>query len=204
MPTTSQPHLSFSFMLGMMSASIAAAVMVGGATKLGIPVSTTHAVVGAVIGFSFVKTFNGLIWFKGKNGLGPVILSWVISPLFSGIWAAAVYAMARWYCFQVRAPQYPSSKIVICSALLVLLSPLFSVVFCKCSKPRCLLPICFSLSFINPHSCPAPTLSDSVAHRHSHSSALALLSLHVLCSTQSWVLLRMPFATSLHLSDTTR
>ena len=97
-------------MLGMMSASIAAAVMVGGATKLGVPVSTTHAVVGAVIGFSFVKTFNGLIWFKGKNGLGPVILSWVVSPLFSGIWAAVVYVMARWYCFQVKKQNMQSHE----------------------------------------------------------------------------------------------
>jgi PiT family inorganic phosphate transporter len=97
-------------MLGMLSASLAATMMVGGATRFGVPVSTTHAVVGSVIGFSFVKTTNGLIWFKGKNGLGAVMVSWLISPLFSGFVAAIVYVLARRYCFQVR--------LVLCRAVL--------------------------------------------------------------------------------------
>lgn len=90
------------FMLGMLSASTASVLMIGGATQFGIPVSTTHAVVGAVVGFSFVKTTKGIIWLQGKNGLGAVMLSWVVSPLLAGVIAAIVYVGARHYCFQVR------------------------------------------------------------------------------------------------------
>lgn len=95
----------------MLSASLAATGMVGGATKLGIPVSTTHAVVGSVIGFSFVKTTNGLIWFKGKNGLGAVMLSWIVSPLFAGVVAAIVYVLARHYCFQYAVKDAKTDEI---------------------------------------------------------------------------------------------
>ena len=94
-------HVTRRFMLGMMCASVAAATMVGGATFYGMPVSTTHAVVGAVIGFSFVRTTDGLIWFKGSSGLGPVMMSWVVSPLFAGIVAAVLYTAFRKFCFQV-------------------------------------------------------------------------------------------------------
>jgi hypothetical protein len=96
-------HATRRFMLGMMCASVAAAAMVGGATFYGMPVSTTHAVVGAVIGFSFVRTTDGLIWFKGSSGLGPVMMSWVVSPLFAGIVAAVLYTAFRKFCFQVSS-----------------------------------------------------------------------------------------------------
>lgn len=50
----------------MMSASIGAAICVGIATRLGLPISTTHAVIGAVAGFSFVETTEGIVWLDGN------------------------------------------------------------------------------------------------------------------------------------------
>lgn len=50
------------YALGMFSASVGAACCVGTATKMGLPISTTHAVIGAVVGFSFVETSEGVIW----------------------------------------------------------------------------------------------------------------------------------------------
>lgn len=93
----SQPGL---YMVGMLSASLGAMTCVGIATKLGMPISTTHAVVGAVMGFSFVETTKGLVWFNGKAGLGSIFLSWVVSPIFAGLVSAGVYMFSRYVCFQ--------------------------------------------------------------------------------------------------------
>lgn len=93
------------YMVGMLSASIGATVCVGIATRLGLPISTTHAVVGAVIGFSFVEypDGNGVIWVgKGKAGMLSVILSWFVSPLLAGLCAAVVYTITKKYCLQAQ------------------------------------------------------------------------------------------------------
>jgi PiT family inorganic phosphate transporter len=73
----SDPHLA---MLGALSALLAAALWVSFATWRSLPVSTTHSIVGAMIGFGIVAGgFSVIQWGK----LGAVVLSWVISPVFS-------------------------------------------------------------------------------------------------------------------------
>jgi len=70
-----------SFMLGMLAALLAAGVWLQIASWKGWPVSTTHAIVGAVVGFGVA--YGGLAaihWDK----LGTIVASWVISPLLSG------------------------------------------------------------------------------------------------------------------------
>jgi PiT family inorganic phosphate transporter len=75
---------------------------VGCATKLGLPISTTHAVIGAVVGFSFVETADGVIWWgTGKTGMGSIMLSWIVSPLFAGSVAACIYILTKKYCLEV-------------------------------------------------------------------------------------------------------
>ncbi|KJS33208.1 MAG: phosphate permease [Desulfatitalea sp. BRH_c12] len=67
-------------MLGGLSALLAAALWVSFATWKSLPVSTTHAIVGAMIGFGLMVGGPEVInWMK----LGAVVMSWVISPLFS-------------------------------------------------------------------------------------------------------------------------
>ena len=73
----SDPHLA---MLGALSALLAAALWVSFATWRSLPVSTTHSIVGAMIGFGVVAGgFSVIQWGK----LGAVVLSWIISPVFS-------------------------------------------------------------------------------------------------------------------------
>lgn len=58
------------------------------ATFLHLPVSTTHAVVGATLGFSITcKGFQGIEWMKVVN----IVASWFISPLFAGCLALLLY-----------------------------------------------------------------------------------------------------------------
>ncbi len=73
----SDPQLA---LIGALSALLAAALWVSFATWKSLPVSTTHSIVGAMIGFGVMAGGLDVInWGK----LGAVVLSWVISPIFS-------------------------------------------------------------------------------------------------------------------------
>eukprot|EP00039_Didymoeca_costata_P012746 m.185219 g.185219 ORF g.185219 m.185219 type:complete len:433 (+) comp15567_c0_seq7:221-1519(+) len=89
------------YALGMLSASLGAGACVATATKFGIPISTSHAVVGAVAGFSFVESSQGVIWIgKGASGMLGIVLSWFISPVFAGIVAVFIYLITKKYCLE--------------------------------------------------------------------------------------------------------
>ncbi|MDP6601756.1 MAG: anion permease [Phycisphaerales bacterium] len=69
------------FVLGMLAALLAAGVWLQTASYFGWPVSTTHSIVGAIIGFGVV--YGGMAavhWDK----VGTIAMSWVVSPLLSG------------------------------------------------------------------------------------------------------------------------
>jgi PiT family inorganic phosphate transporter len=71
------PHLA---LIGALSALLAAALWVSFATWKSLPVSTTHSIVGAMIGFGIMAGgFSVINWSK----LGAVVLSWIISPVFA-------------------------------------------------------------------------------------------------------------------------
>lgn len=73
----SDPHLA---LIGAFSALLAAALWVSFATWKSLPVSTTHSIVGAMIGYGVMAGgFSVINWMK----LGAVVASWVISPVFS-------------------------------------------------------------------------------------------------------------------------
>ncbi|MBW2176852.1 MAG: inorganic phosphate transporter [Deltaproteobacteria bacterium] len=81
----SDPHLALA---GALSAMLAAALWVSFATWRSLPVSTTHSIVGAMIGFGIMAGGFGMVnWGK----LGAVVLSWVISPVFSMIIAFVMF-----------------------------------------------------------------------------------------------------------------
>ena len=67
-------------LIGALSALLAAALWVSFATWKSLPVSTTHSIVGAMIGFGIMAGgFAVINWAK----LAAVVMSWVISPVFS-------------------------------------------------------------------------------------------------------------------------
>lgn len=71
------PHLA---LLGALATLLSAALWVSFATWKSLPVSTTHSIVGAMAGFGLIAGgFSVVNW----GCLGTVVLSWVISPVFS-------------------------------------------------------------------------------------------------------------------------
>jgi PiT family inorganic phosphate transporter len=79
------PHLA---LIGALAALLAAALWVSFATWKSLPVSTTHSIVGAMIGFGIMAGgFSVINWGK----LGAVVLSWVISPVFAMVIAFLMF-----------------------------------------------------------------------------------------------------------------
>lgn len=80
-----QPAL---LILGMMCALVATALWLHLALWLGLPVSTTHSVVGAIAGFGLVSVgWRGVRW----GTMGNIVASWFISPVAGFVLAFIVF-----------------------------------------------------------------------------------------------------------------
>lgn len=86
-------HLSnTTFVLVMMSALLASALWVNLATYIGAPVSTTHAVVGGVVGSGVAAAGIGVVAWPM---IGAIATSWVISPILGAVFAAMLLAFIQ-------------------------------------------------------------------------------------------------------------
>ncbi len=88
------------FIYVMLSALIASALWLLFATKKGLPVSTTHAIIGGILGSSIVLginfggvdyAFSTVHWSK----IGEIAISWVLSPLLGGIISYIMYMQIK-------------------------------------------------------------------------------------------------------------
>jgi len=95
--------LSQKLMYGFMAALLAAAIWLTVATKMGLPVSTTHSIVGGVIGVGLFIQPSSVNWGK----VTEIILSWVISPLLG-----AVLAFLSFYAIKklIMEHEYPLQR----------------------------------------------------------------------------------------------
>lgn len=80
------------FVLGMMGSLLATGILLQFASYYGLPISTTHAIVGAVIGFgAMIGGIDAVQW----GEVGHIALSWVISPLLSGVISYAMFVLIQ-------------------------------------------------------------------------------------------------------------
>lgn len=89
------PALTFSardFILAMSAASLAAAMWIHVATVLNAPVSTTHSIIGGVVGAGIAAAgFSAVAW----PVIGMIVVSWIISPVMGGVLASVLLAIAH-------------------------------------------------------------------------------------------------------------
>ncbi|KAG0341737.1 Na+/Pi symporter [Podila humilis] len=84
-----QPEL---LMLAMVCALVGSSTWVLFASSRGLPVSTTHAIVGAITGAGIAGFgFNTVKW----SGVGTIVLSWVVSPICAGLVTAFIFIFTR-------------------------------------------------------------------------------------------------------------
>ena len=102
----SQPYV---LMYGMLSALAGSTTWLYTATYLGLPVSTTHSIVGGIMGFSLVyKGVDGVVWTKSipdfpfVGGFVPIAISWVTSPVITGIISMIFYSSIRYFIIKTN------------------------------------------------------------------------------------------------------
>ena len=88
-------------MLGNLAALGGSATWLMVATFFKLPISGTHSIVGATIGFSLVaRGMQGVQWIK----LAQIVASWFISPVLSGLMSAGLYVLIRRLILRKPAP----------------------------------------------------------------------------------------------------
>lgn len=92
----------FVFMYGCMWVCFSVGAWLFLASKYEMPVSTTHSCVGGMIGMTIaLKGPQCVIWYEDKDtfpyigGVSGIVLSWVISPVFSAAFAAFMFSTLR-------------------------------------------------------------------------------------------------------------
>ncbi|RBR19860.1 uncharacterized protein FIESC28_05466 [Fusarium coffeatum] len=100
-------------MLGMVCAVIASASYLTMATRLGFPVSTTHSILGGVLGMGVgALGGSGITWVGYSDsgavdiqkGVVQVFLAWIIAPMLSGIFAAIIFTFTKYAVLLRKSP----------------------------------------------------------------------------------------------------
>ncbi|MGO2191487.1 inorganic phosphate transporter [Brachybacterium sp. AOP42-C2-15] len=88
--------LSFAFI--MMAALLGAAVWLLLATRMGWPVSTTHAIIGGIVGAAVttgIVTGTGGFEMVQWSEIGKIAISWILSPLLGGVSAYLLFGAIK-------------------------------------------------------------------------------------------------------------
>jgi PiT family inorganic phosphate transporter len=103
-PITGQPEI---LVFGMLSALLAAAVWLTIASWRGWPVSTTHSIIGALVGFALAGIgVDAVQW----NQIGMIVASWVISPALGGFLAFMMMQSIRKFVLNTENPFQNAQK----------------------------------------------------------------------------------------------
>ena len=98
---------------GMFCAMLAAGVWLNIASYFGMPVSTTHSIVGAIVGFGILEAGWGNVewWMMGK-----IVSSWFISPVAGGIMAFIFFKLISRFILTAKQPGVAARKgVPICT-----------------------------------------------------------------------------------------
>ena len=106
-------ELSQKLMYGFMAALLAAAIWLTIATRFGLPVSTTHSIVGGVIGMGLFIQPDSVNWGKVME----IVLSWIASPLLGGILAFVSFYIIKIVIFNHESPLERTRKVAPILAL---------------------------------------------------------------------------------------
>ncbi len=96
------------FVYGMLAAVLGSALWVNIATYFKLPVSTTHSIIGGVLGFGLVSVgVAGIQW----KVVILVALTWIISPVFGGIIAFSIFTIIKKFILNSETPIERTKKV---------------------------------------------------------------------------------------------
>jgi len=94
---------------GLLAALLAAGVFLQVSNRFGLPVSTTHATVGGVLGFGVIGAgFGSVSWGK----MGQIVLSWFTSPICGGILGFLMFWIIQSRVLRSSRPLEASRKMI--------------------------------------------------------------------------------------------
>jgi len=115
------------FMYGMLSALTASTIWLYYATYMEWPVSTTHSIIGGVVGFALAfKGSEAVVWneetleFPFRKGITVIIISWFTSPVFACVGAVIIFWLCRTLVLR-RENSFKKSFYVLPAAILLTL-----------------------------------------------------------------------------------
>ena len=86
---------------GMLASLLAAGIWLLVASYFGWPVSTTHSIVGAIVGFAIAAIgIDAVEW----GNVGYIVMSWVVSPILAGAIAFGLFASVRYLILDTDDP----------------------------------------------------------------------------------------------------
>lgn len=111
---------------GALSALLSAAIWVMVATYYSMPVSTTHSIIGGMIGFGLVSGGVKVVYW---SKLVSIVLSWFISPIIGGILAFSIFKLITLTILHRPSPLKAAKKVapVLIGFTLFLITFLFSL-----------------------------------------------------------------------------
>ena len=109
---------------GMLASLAASGIWLQLASYYGWPVSTTHSIVGAIVGFgAVVGGMNAIYW----ENVGFIVSSWIISPILGGVLGYSIFVFLRKQIFYNPNPVAAAKRLTpfIVFVLLVILTFVF-------------------------------------------------------------------------------
>lgn len=111
---------------GMFAALLATAIWLQVASYFGWPVSTTHAIVGAILGFGIIVAgVQTVQWGR----IGSIALSWIISPGISAVISYLIFSLLQKRILFALNPVQATKKLIPFLVFLVFLTFIFSILF---------------------------------------------------------------------------
>ena len=103
--TTVTPDISQDIAFGFIAAMMAAATWLTIATRFGLPVSTTHSIIGGIIGVGLVLEVDHNTSYINWEVVQKVVMSWVASPLMGGLVAFFSYWIIKKTILDAENPE---------------------------------------------------------------------------------------------------
>lgn len=94
---------------GMLAALLAAGAWLLIASYMGWPVSTTHSIIGAIIGFACVSVGSDAVNWSSFKG---IVGSWIVTPIISGFLAYLIFVSAQRLIFDTEKPLQNAKRFV--------------------------------------------------------------------------------------------
>lgn len=105
-------------MLTMTCALVGSSIWLTIATAVGMPVSTTHSIVGATIGSAIAaRGANNIVW--GWDGVAQIFASWGIAPVIAGGFSSIIFLICKYTVLEIKNIQTSLRNALILVPILV-------------------------------------------------------------------------------------